>query len=125
MEESNIVVDPIYYCAGYKEDNGEVVYPYNLSKLLYYIVKSLPAEKKVAVMESVNMNRDNYTYNDLEEKYNEALKDEFYGSFDYITEGVDKGADIGYLVLGLPGAVVGAFLGGFVGCVRDIMNEVF
>ena len=124
-EDSDIDVDPIYYCAGYKEESGETVYPYNLSKLLYYILKSLPAEKRVAVMEGVKLEANNYEHNDSDEDYNENVKEEFYDSFSYISDGVDKGADIGMMVLGIPGAVVGAFLGGFVGCVRDLMDEIF
>lgn len=124
-EDSDINVDPIYYCAGYKEESGETVYPYNLSKLLYYILKSLPAEKRVAVMEGVKLEADNYEHNDSDDDYNEGVKEEFYDSFSYISDGVDKGADIGMMVLGLPGAVVGAFLGGFVGCVRDLLDEIF
>lgn len=124
-EDSNLDVDPIYYCAGYKEESGETVYPYNLSKLLYYILKSLPAEKRVAVMEGVKMDADNYEHNDSDEDYNENVKEKFYDSFSYISDGVDKGVEIGLMILGLPGAVVGAFLGGFVGCVRDLMDEIF
>ena len=124
-EDSDLDVDPIYYCAGYKEESGETVYPYNLSKLLYYILKSLPAEKRVAVMEGVKLDADNYEHNDSDEDYNENVKEKFYDSFSYISDGVDKGAEIGLMVLGLPGAVVGAFLGGFVGCVRDLLDEIF
>ena len=39
-------VTPIYYSAGYKEEGEEQSRPYNLSKLLYYIVKATPAEKE-------------------------------------------------------------------------------
>ena len=124
-EDSGIDIEPIYYCAGYKEESGEVVYPYNLSKLLYYILKSLPAEKRIAVMEGVNLDSDNYEHNDSEDDYNENVKGSFYDSFEYISKYTDTGADVGLLILGLPGAVVGACLGGFVGCVRDIINEIF
>lgn len=124
-EDSNIDIVPIYYCAGYQEESGETVYPYNLSKLLYNILNSLPAEKRVAVMEGVKMDSDNYIHNDSDSDYNEKIKDSFYDSFDYISDGVDIGANIGVMVLGLPGAIVGAFLGGFVGCVREIVDEVF
>ena len=124
-EDSDIDINPIYYCAGYQEESGETVYPYNLSKLLYYILNSLPSEKRVAVMEGVKMDSDNYIHNDSDGDYNKKIKDSFYDSFDYISDGVDKGADIGVMVLGLPGAIVGAFLGGFVGCVREIVEEVF
>lgn len=124
-EDSNLDIDPVYYCAGYEEESGDVVRPYNLSKLLYYIMQSLPAQKRVAIMEGINTDSDNYEHNDDDEDYNEGIKDSFYDSFDYIGDGVDTGAEIGGTLLGIPGAIVGAFLGGFVGCVKSILDEIF
>ena len=124
-EDSNLDIEPVYYCAGYKEEGGDVVRPYNLSKLLYYIMQSLPAQKRVAIMEGINTDSDNYEHNDNDEDYNEGVKESFYESFDYISDGVDTGAEIGGTILGIPGAIVGAFVGGFVGCVRSILDEIF
>ena len=124
-EDSNIDVEPIYYCAGYKEESGDVVYPYNLSKLLYYIMDSLPAQKRVAVMEGINTDSDNYEHNDDEQDYNSGIKSSFYDSFDYIEDGVETGAEIGRSILGIPGAIVGSVLGGFVGCVHSILDAIF
>lgn len=124
-EDSNLDIDPVYYCAGYEEESGDVVRPYNLSKLLYYIMQSLPAQKRVAIMEGINTDSDNYEHNDDDEDYNEGIKDSFYDSFDYIGDGIDTGAEIGGTLLGIPGAIVGAFLGGFVGCVKSILDEIF
>lgn len=124
-EDSNLDIEPVYYCAGYEEEGGDMVCPYNLSKLLYYIMQSLPAQKRIAIMEGINTDSENYEHNDDEEDYNEGVKDSFYESFDYISEGVDTGAEIGGTILGIPGAVVGAFLGGFVGCVRSILDDIF
>ena len=124
-EDSNLDVEPVYYCAGYEEESGDVVRPYNLSKLLYYMMNSLPAQKRVAVMEGINTDSDNYEHNDDDEDYNEEIKESFYDSFDYISDGVDTGAEIGGTILGIPGAIVGAFLGGFVGCVRSILDDIF
>lgn len=124
-EDSNLEVEPVYYCAGYEEESGDVVRPYNLSKLLYYIMNSLPAEKRVAIMEGINTDSENYECNDDEEDYNEEIKGSFYDSFDYISDGVDTGAEIGGTILGIPGAFVGAVLGGFIGCVRSILDDIF
>lgn len=124
-EDSDLDVNPVYYCAGYEEESGDVVKPYNLSKLLYYIMESLPAQKRVAIMEGINTDSDNYEYNDDDEDYNENIKDSFYDSFDYISDGVDSGAEIGGTILGIPGAIVGAVVGGFVGCVRSILDDIF
>lgn len=124
-EDSDLDINPVYYCAGYEEENGDVVRPYNLSKLLYYIMESLPAQKRVAIMEGINTDSDNYEHNDDDEDYNEGIKGSFYDSFDYIGDGVDTGAEIGGTILGIPGAIVGAVLGGFVGCVKSILDDIF
>ena len=123
-EDSALDISPVYYCAGYKEEDGDVVQPYNLSKLLYYIMQSLPAQKRISIMEGINTDSDHYKHND-DDEYNEKIKDSFYDSFDYISDGVDSGAELGETILGIPGAIVGAILGGFVGCVRSIMDEIF
>lgn len=124
-EDSHLEVEPVYYCAGYEEESGDVVRPYNLSKLLYYIMQSLPSQKRVAVMEGINTDSDNYECHDGEKDYNEKIKDSFYDSFDYISDGVDTGVEIGGTILGIPGAIVGAVLGGVVGCVRSILDDIF
>lgn len=124
-EDSDIEISPVYYCAGYEEDKGDVVRPYNLSKLLYYIMKSLPAQKRIAVMEEINTDSGNYEYNDDDEDYNENVKETFYESFDYISDGVDTGGEIGGRILGIPGVIVGSFIGGMVGCVRSIIDDIF
>lgn len=94
-EDSNLDVNPVYYCAGYEEESGDVVRPYNLSKLLYYILEAIPAQKRIAVMEGINTDSDNYEHHDDEMDYNEEVKESFFDSFDYISDGVDKGAEIG------------------------------
>lgn len=124
-EDSDLDVEPVYYCAGYEEESGDVVRPYNLSKLLYYIMNSLPAEKRVAIMEGINTDSENYEHNDDDEDYNEGIKDSFYDSFDYIGDGVDTGAEIGGTILGIPGAIIGAVVGGFIGCVHSILDDIF
>ena len=124
-EDSDLDIEPIYYCAGYEEEGGDVVRPYNLSKLLYYIMQSLPAEKRVAIMEGINTDADNYEYNDDDEDYNEGIKDSFYDSFDIFGDAVKAGFTIGGTILGIPGALVGGVIGGAVGCVTSILDAIF
>lgn len=124
-EDSNLDVEPVYYCAGYEEESGDVVRPYNLSKLLYYIMNSLPNEKRIAVMEGINTDSENFEHNDEEEDYNEGIKGSFYNAFDFIEDGIGEGVEIGGTLLGIPGAIVGAVIGGFVGCVHGILDEIF
>ncbi|MEG1292492.1 MAG: GTPase [Lachnospiraceae bacterium] len=47
-EGTGLDIKPICYCAGYKEEGGEQRRPYNLTKLLYYIVKAIPRDKRLA-----------------------------------------------------------------------------
>ena len=127
LDDSGLEVDPIYYCAGYmEEETGEVIRPYNLSKLLLYIMNSIPPIKRVAVMAGINTESENYEYNDDEDDYNEGVKDAFFSSFGTIMEeSVEKGAEIGMGVLGVPGAIVGGVVGAAVGAVRGLFSKIF
>ena len=53
-EATGVDIEPIYYSAGYKEEGSEQCRPYNLSKLLYYIVKATPSEKRVVYVDNIN-----------------------------------------------------------------------
>ena len=122
-DDSGIDVDPVYYCAGYEEGSGEMVRPYNLSKLLYYILKAIPAEKRVALMEGINPDSEQYESNDDEMDYNEEVKGQFEDFF--ISEGVETGAEIGSMILGIPGGIIGAMIGGAIGCIQSILDDIF
>ena len=52
-EATGVKVNPIYYSAGFKEEGELQNRPYNLSKLLYYIVKATPEEKKSGLCNNV------------------------------------------------------------------------
>lgn len=124
-EDTGLDISPVYYCAGYEEEFGDVVHPYNLSKLLYYILNALPAEKRAAVFGGINTDADHYEYNDDEMDYSEGVKGNLYGMADYIAEGVGNGAAVGLCILGAPGALVGSIVGGFVGGIKGILNRIF
>jgi GTP-binding protein HSR1-related protein len=53
-EATGIEVKPIYYSAGYKEEGELQQKPYNLSKLLYYILQYTPEEKRVIYAQNLN-----------------------------------------------------------------------
>ena len=71
-EATGVDIEPIYYSAGFKEEGEEQSRPYNLSKLLYYIVKATPTEKRAVYVnntnEDENMWRDNDDLLDYGEK---------------------------------------------------------
>ena len=54
-EATGLDITPIYYSAGFKED-GIKQNPYNLSKLLYYIIKHTPKEKRTMYAQNINQN---------------------------------------------------------------------
>ncbi|MCM1387109.1 MAG: 50S ribosome-binding GTPase [Bacillus sp. (in: Bacteria)] len=124
-EDTGMDITPIYYCAGYEEDSGDVVHPYNLSKLLYYILNALPAEKRAAVFGGMNTDSEQYRHNDDDMDYNEGVKESLVSMADYIADGINQGGAAGFFILGAPGMVVGSVIGAFVGGIRGIFNHIF
>lgn len=124
-EDTGLDITPVYYCAGYKEESGAVVYPYNLSKLLYYILNSLPVEKRAAVFGGLNTDAEQYEYNDDDMDYNERVVASADSMADYVAEGINNGAVAGFCILGAPGAAVGMAVGAFVGGIKGILSHIF
>ncbi len=124
-EDTGLDITPVYYCAGYEEESGEVVRPYNLSKLLYYILNALPTEKRAAVFGGLNTDVEQYEHNDDDMDYNEGVMSSVDGMADYIAEGINDGAVKGFMVLGAPGALVGSVVGAFVGGIKGLFNRIF
>jgi len=54
QEATGVTVLPVCYCAGYTEDDGAQLNPYNLSKLLYYILMAVPSEKRLVLADKLN-----------------------------------------------------------------------
>ena len=124
-EDTGLNITPVYYCAGYEEESGDVVRPYNLSKLLYYILNVLLVEKRAAVFGGINTDAEQYEYNDGDMDYNEGVKASVDSMADYVAEGINSGTVMGFCVLGVPGAIVGSVVGAFVGGVKGILNHIF
>lgn len=124
-EDTGLDITPVYYCAGYEEESGDVVRPYNLSKLLYYILNALPVEKRAAVFGGINTDAEQYEYYDGDMDYNEGVKASVDSMADYVAEGINSGTVMGFCVLGVPGAIVGSVVGAFVGGVKGILNHIF
>ena len=118
--DSGLEVEPIYYCAGYVEPEGSTVYPYNLTKLLYYILQAVPAKKRLSIMEGMNKDKKNYKHND--DDYSKRVQDSF---LDTIFDAIEEGAGLGKELLGLPGAVIGGVVGGIVGAVGRVLGNIF
>ncbi len=115
-EATGVTIEPIYYSAGYKdEEEGEQSRPYNLSKLLYYIVKATPSEKRAIYVNNINENREMWRDDDKLLDYGEATRKSIFES---IREGASTGASIGGAIgsiFGEVGEAIGRGLGGAIG----------
>jgi len=125
-EGTGLDVHPIFYCAGYKEEGGEQCQPYNLTKLLYYIVRSIPASKRLAIADNINVDKDMWLYDDEELDYKSETKGTFLEFIRFgIWDGASTGSDIGEGLLGIPGRLVGGLIGGACGLVAGFFEGIF
>lgn len=132
-EATGVDIEPIYYSAGFKEEGEEQSRPYNLSKLLYYIVKATPTEKRAVYVnntnEDENMWRDNDDLLDYGEETRKSIMDSVVEG---ASRGVDVGGDIGGEIGGIfgktgerIGRAVGSVVGGVIGAVGGFIGGFF
>ena len=123
-EATGLRVEPIYYSAGYMEDGGVQNRPYNLSKLLYYIVKATPSEKRAVYVNNVNNDEAMWVDNDEILDYGSETRKSMFDSIkDGVSDGADIGGDIGS-IFGNTGRVIGTVVGGIVGGVIGAVKAV-
>ena len=124
-EGTGVDVDPIYYCAGFKEEGKEQNKPYNLSKLLYYIIKFTPKQKRLAYIENINQNQEMWKDNDDLKNYSEEISKSMWETVkDCAAEGADIGGAIGS-VFGESGRRIGKVVGGVIGGVVGFVKGLF
>jgi len=124
-EGTGVDVDPIYYCAGFKEEGNEQNKPYNLSKLLYYIIKFTPKQKRLAYIENINQNQEMWKDNDDLKNYSEEISKSMWETVkDCAAEGADIGGAIGS-VFGESGRRIGKVVGGVIGGVVGFVKGLF
>lgn len=103
-EATKVHVEPICYVAGYK-DGDEQQYPWNLSKLLAYILRHTKQEKRIVFAKEINQNQKVWESDDRLERYQEEVKQSFIESFAAtVTKGL---GDAAKYVTNAVGAVVG------------------
>lgn len=116
-ESTGVVVDPIYYCAGYQDEYGKQ-WPYNLTKLLYYIVKTTPEEKRLVLVDKINPNPNVWEPTDGNEDYKGRTVALIASS---VLAGAKKygdiGTEIGLAIGGVPGGAIGKAVGTAVGAI--------
>ena len=126
FEETGIEFNTMYYCAGYTDENGNQMPAYNLTKLLYNIVLSIPAEKRIAIAENLNDNEEMWEYDDGDEDYISGISESFGEIFwDTVGEFAEKGVVYGGAILGMPGALVGSVIGGVAGAISGVFKGLF
>lgn len=120
QEATGVTVEPVCYCAGYT-DGSEKQEPYNLSKLLYYILMAVPSQKRLLLADKINAATD-WTYNDSDRDYAGAVQESFWDSLlKDILSGIEKGAIIGGCAIGIPGVLVGGLSGAIIGGLRALV----
>ena len=126
FEETGIEFKTMYYCAGYTDENGKQMPAYNLTKLLYTIVLSIPAEKRIAIAENLNDNIEMWEYDDGDDDYVSKISESF-GETVWCTIGefAEKGVVYGGAILGMPGALVGSVIGGVSGAITGVFRGLF
>ena len=121
-EGTGLDITPIYYSAGFKEEGGSQEKPYNLSKLLYYIIKLTPKNKRLPYIENINKNPAMWEDDDNLKNYKIDIISELS---DAIEEGVTKGSSIGgtigELILGEKGKTIGKIAGAAAGAVTGLI----
>ena len=90
-EATGVDIEPIYYSAGYKEEGGEQCRPYNLSKLLYYIVKATPSEKRVVYANNINQDAEMWKDDDELMDYTKETQKSIWDSVVDCVTAVGKG----------------------------------
>ena len=125
-EATGLKPSPVYFCAGYKEDGQPQRAPYNLTKLLYHIVKATPKDKRLAFIDNLNDEEENWAYDDRKKDYRkETFKSFFQSVGSSIRECSQNGGNIGDMILGVPGKLVGRIMGGGYGAVRGFFGSLF
>lgn len=116
LSSTGMITSPVYYSA---------LYQYNISKLLFSMIKSMPETKRFLFTDGLNSNPEVWKKNDSLENYNIEIQNEIRGSLSKAIDGASKGAVAGATIGGLipvigpvAGAVVGTILG-FLGGLID------
>lgn len=125
FEATDVSIEPIYYSAGYKEEGEEQCRPYNLSKLLYYIVKATPAEKRSVYVNNVNKDKNMWKDDDALLDYGEETRKTILESVvEGATEGAEIGGEIGK-IFGDVGEGIGRLAGTIIGGIGGFLGGLF
>jgi predicted GTPase len=124
-EATGVNIEPIYYCAGYKEE-GEEQRPYNLSKLMYLIVKHIPSKKRLLIADNISKDQEMWKDSDELKDYATEIRSSF---FEAIKDGMEVVGEIGRelgekIGMGLAGETVGKVVGAVGGAVTYVFESI-
>ncbi|MUK64472.1 GTPase family protein [Aliivibrio fischeri] len=125
-EATGVDIKPIYYSAGFK-DEGEEQRPYNLSKLLYFIVKNTPLDKRLVYVNTTSDDKNMWSDNDEIKNYTAEIQKSFVET---IVETSNVGGKIGkelgdILGMGKTGEAIGKVTGAVVGAFKSVVSSIF
>ncbi|WP_313210457.1 GTPase family protein [Stutzerimonas nitrititolerans] len=92
-ESTGLDVEPIYYSAGCVIEGERLSEPYNLTKLLSFVLDHLPKKKRAVIAEHINQDKANFRHNDDKDDYQQRVDTSILSSFLGWTKEV--AADIG------------------------------
>ncbi|MFY8299518.1 GTPase [Pseudoalteromonas sp. SS15] len=124
FESTGVETDPIYYAAGYKEGEEQQA-PFNLSKLLLYIVQNIKSKKRAAILQDLNNDKTVWQDDDGKKQYKQEIETSIFES---IKDGAATGAEIGEELgsfMGAGGRVIGRTAGAVVGGVIGFFSSFF
>lgn len=123
-EATSVDIEPIYYSAGYKEGDEEQT-PYNLAKLLYFIVQHTPKKKRLVFVDNTSKKAEMWENNDVDD-YVEKTQASFMETItEYADAGGEYGREFGEIFgMGKVGETIGKVAGGVIGAVKSVFSSV-
>ncbi|MBQ6474540.1 MAG: Flp pilus assembly complex ATPase component TadA [Victivallales bacterium] len=124
-EGTGVDVPPIYYAAGYKEEGGVQERPYNLTKLLCFILEHIPPRKRLVATMNVNSAPEMWQANDRQGYSQKCQRLTVEGVTSWMAAGAGLGAAVGSLFPGIGTAVgtaVGTLIGGAVALFKSFFS---
>lgn len=113
-EATGVDVTPVYYSAGYK-DEDEDQQPYNLSKLLMLIINHTKPEKRAVYINDINKDKKMWEKDDELEDYTKNIQHTMWDSIrSTMATGGEIGREIGS-IFGTTGRAIGGAIGSAAG----------
>lgn len=122
-EATGVDVEPIYYSAGYKDEGSEQK-PWNLSKLLFFIVKNTKEEKRLSYIGNISTDKEMWKHDDELMDYKKETQKSFQEVAAHISKNTLAGAAAG-AAIGSVVPVIGTAIGTAVGAAIGFIGGLF